>query len=140
MTINAQEIQGQWNTIRGLAKQKWGQLTEDDLQLNGGNIDLLVGRIQQKTGEGREAIERFLGEVTSHGASAVSSATEAVGHAAQEAASQLRARYGQVAGEAQERIEYAEQMVRERPVQSVVAAFGVGVVVGVIFGLALRSR
>src|ERR1700730_1705889 len=87
MAITTQVIQGQWNTIRGLAKQKWGQLTDDDLQLNGGNIDLLVGRIQQKTGEGREAIERFLGEVTSQSAATVASTTEAVGRVAQQAAS-----------------------------------------------------
>ena len=42
--INAQELQGQWNQIRGQVKQKWGQLTDDDLQIHGGNIDQLVGK------------------------------------------------------------------------------------------------
>ena len=63
--INAQEMQGKWNKIRGQVKQKWGQLTDDDLTFQSGNVDQLVGRIQQKTGEGREAIEKFLGELTS---------------------------------------------------------------------------
>ena len=80
MAINAQELQGQWNKLRGQVKEKWGQLTDDDLQIHGGNIDQLVGKIQQKTGEGREAIEKFLTELTSQGRSAISQAAGAVGN------------------------------------------------------------
>ena len=58
--VNAQVLQGQWNQVRGELKKKWGQLTEDDLRFNNGNIDQLVGKIQQRTGEAREAIEQFL--------------------------------------------------------------------------------
>jgi uncharacterized protein YjbJ (UPF0337 family) len=140
MAINAQTIQGQWNMIRGQLKAKWGQLTDDDLQWSGGNVDMLIGRIQQKTGEGREAIERYLAELTSQGASAIASATEAVGQAAQQAADQLRTRYGQMASEYQVGIERAEHLVRQQPLQSIATAFGVGVVVGAIVGLALRAR
>ena len=38
--VNAQALQGQWNQIRGELKKKWGQLTEDDLRFNNGNIAL----------------------------------------------------------------------------------------------------
>ena len=58
--VNAQVLQGQWNQVRGELKKKWGQLTEDDLRFTNGNIDQLVGKIQQRTGEAREAIEQFL--------------------------------------------------------------------------------
>ncbi|MHC5543451.1 CsbD family protein, partial [Singulisphaera rosea] len=85
MAINAQELQGQWNKLRGQVKEHWGQLTEDDLQIHGGNVDQLVGRIQQKTGEGREAIEKFLTDLTSKGSSAIAQAAEAVGGYAQQA-------------------------------------------------------
>ena len=85
MAINTQELQGQWNQLRGQVKQKWGQLTDDDLQIQGGNVDQLVGRIQQRTGEGREAIEKYLTELTSRGASSISQATEAVSGIAQQA-------------------------------------------------------
>ena len=76
--VNTQVLQGQWNQVRGQIKKRWGQLTEDDLKFANGNIDQLVGRIQHKTGEAREAIESFLDELTSQGASAVSQATESV--------------------------------------------------------------
>jgi len=45
--VNAQVLQGQWNQVRGELKKKWGQLTDDDLRFNNGNIDQLVGKIQQ---------------------------------------------------------------------------------------------
>ena len=62
MAINAQTIQGEWNYLCGLARRRWSQLTEDDLGAVEGNIEQLVGLIQQKTGEGREAIETFFSE------------------------------------------------------------------------------
>jgi len=151
MAINAQELQGQWNTLRGQVKQKWGQLTDDDLQIHGGNVDQLVGKIQQKTGEGREAVEKFLTDLTSKGSSGVASATEAVGNFAQQAGEKLRDQYGNIASQARdqygnlisqarEKADYAQDIVRHNPGQSVAAAFGVGLVVGVVVGLALRSR
>jgi len=145
--INAQEIQGQWNKIRGQVKEKWGQLTDDDLQIQGGNVDQLIGRIQQRTGEGRDAIERFLGDLTSRGSGAVSqvaeSAREYAQHArefAAHAGDRLREGYGQVGDAARQRYEMAEDVVRRNPGQSVAAAFGFGLVLGVVVGLALRSR
>jgi len=140
MAINAQELQGQWNKLRGQVKEKWGQLTDDDLQIQGGNVDQLVGRIQQRTGEGREAIEKFLTDLTAHGSSVVSQAAEAVGTYASQASDRLREHYGQLSDTARERLDSAQDLVRHNPTQSVAAAFGVGLVAGLIVGLALRSR
>jgi len=140
MAINAQELQGQWNKLRGQVKERWGQLTDDDLQIQGGNVDQLVGRIQQKTGETRDTIEKFLNDLTSRGASAVAQATEAVSNYAQQAGDRLRDRYGDLADQARDRLDQAQEIVRHNPSQSVAAAFGVGLVAGLIVGLALRSR
>src|SRR3954454_22494427 len=140
MAINAQELQGQWNKLRGQVKEKWGQLTDDDLQIQGGNVDQLVGKIQQRTGEGREAIEKFLGELTSHGASAISQAAGAVSNFASTAGERFRDQYGNITDQARERFDSAQDVVRHNPTQSVAAAFGVGLVAGLIVGLALRSR
>jgi len=140
MAINAQELQGQWNKLKGQVREHWGQLTDDDLQIQGGNIDQLVGRIQQKTGETREAIEKYLSDLTSRGSSAVAQATEAVSHYAQQAGDRLRDRYGDIADQARDRYENVQDAVRHNPGQSVAAAFGIGVVAGLIVGLALRSR
>jgi len=140
MAINAQELQGQWNKLRGQVKEHWGQLTDDDLTIQGGNIDQLVGRIQQRTGETRDAIEKFLTDLTSRGGSDVAQATETVSNYAQQAGDRLRDRYGDIAGQARDHLDTAQDVVRHNPSQSVAAAFGIGLVAGLVVGLALRSR
>jgi uncharacterized protein YjbJ (UPF0337 family) len=140
MAINTQELQGQWNKLRGQVKEKWGQLTDDDLQITGGNIDQLIGKIQSRTGEGRDAVEKFLTELTSKGSSAISNAAGAVGNFAHQAGDRFRDQYGNLTEQAREKYEYGQDLVRHNPAQSVAAAFGVGLVAGLIVGLALRSR
>jgi uncharacterized protein YjbJ (UPF0337 family) len=54
------EIKGNWNVIKGKLKQKWAQLRDDDLQYVEGREDELIGRIQKRTGETRDAIEHAL--------------------------------------------------------------------------------
>jgi len=138
--VNAQALQGQWNQIRGELKKKWGQLTEDDLRFNNGNIDQLVGKIQQRTGEAREAIEQYLTEATSQGASAISQAAGQVGQYARAAGEQAREGYNRISDQFGRSYEYSQDMVRENPGRSIATAFGVGILVGVVVGMALRSR
>ena len=54
------EIKGNWNTIRRKLKQKWAQLTDDDLQLADEIQEDLIGRIQKRTGEPREAVGKAI--------------------------------------------------------------------------------
>ncbi len=129
MATNVQTIRGEWNQLCGLARQRWSQLTEDDLGTLDGNIEQLVGRIQQKTGEGREAIETFLSDAISRSSSAIADAAEAAGQCAHAAGDRLRERY-----------KVAEGLVRHHPRETVVAAFGFGLVFGLFAGLAMRGR
>jgi uncharacterized protein YjbJ (UPF0337 family) len=145
--INAQEVQGQWNKIRGQVKEKWGQLTDEDLTIHSGNVDQLIGRIQQKTGEGREAVETFLNGLVSKGAGGMTAVAETAREYAQSAGNYLgsagnriRERYGDVSDAAQERYAMAEDMVRHNPGRSLMMAFGVGLAVGLVVGLSARSR
>jgi uncharacterized protein YjbJ (UPF0337 family) len=138
--VNTQQLQGSWNRIKGQVKEKWGNLTEDDLQVSGGNIDQVIGRIQQKTGETREAIEEFLSSATSRGASSVSQAMETAGHYVQRAGGQVRDQYQAVAEQMGQGYERAQHVVRHYPTQSIVAVFGAGVALGVLVGLSMRSR
>lgn len=52
--------EGRWDQLRGKAKQRWGDLTDDDVDVTEGNWDELVGRIKERTGETNEEIERRL--------------------------------------------------------------------------------
>ena len=56
------EIKGDWNITKGKLKQKWAKLTDDDLQYAKGKDEELVGRIQKRTGETREAVEKAIKE------------------------------------------------------------------------------
>ena len=56
------EIKGDWNITKGKLKQKWGNLTNNDLRYADGKYDELLGRIQKRTGESREAVEKALQE------------------------------------------------------------------------------
>ena len=63
------EIKGDWNITKGKLKQKWAKLTDDDLQYAEGKHDELVGRIQKRTGETREAVSKAIQELASGGGS-----------------------------------------------------------------------
>lgn len=58
-TVN-DKIKGNWNIIKGSMKQKWADLTDDDLLYEEGKEDELVGRVQKKTGETKEDINAFI--------------------------------------------------------------------------------
>jgi uncharacterized protein YjbJ (UPF0337 family) len=60
--MNTLEIKGDWNIIKGKLKQKWATLTDDDLQYAEGKLEEVYGRIQKRTGETREAIEKAFKE------------------------------------------------------------------------------
>lgn len=60
--MNKLQLKGDWNITKGKLKQKWADLTDDDLQYIEGKQDELIGRIQKRTGESREAVEDAIRE------------------------------------------------------------------------------
>jgi uncharacterized protein YjbJ (UPF0337 family) len=50
------DIKGNWNEIKGKLKQKYAQLTDDDLTFAEGKEDELMGRLQQRLGKKKEDI------------------------------------------------------------------------------------
>ena len=60
--MNTLEIKGDWNITKGKLKQKWANLTDNDLEFAVGQQDELYGRIQKRTGESLEAIEKAVHE------------------------------------------------------------------------------
>lgn len=56
--MNWNQVQGQWNQIKGKAKVKWGKLTDDEIDVIEGNRDQLVGKIQQRYGVAKEQAEK----------------------------------------------------------------------------------
>jgi uncharacterized protein YjbJ (UPF0337 family) len=54
------EIKGRWNEIKGKIKQAYAQLNDDDLKYREGQEDELLGRLQQKTGQKREELVKWI--------------------------------------------------------------------------------
>jgi uncharacterized protein YjbJ (UPF0337 family) len=52
------KFKGQWNEIKGKLKQKYGQLTDDDLIFAEGKDDEMLGRLQKKLGRTKEDIRK----------------------------------------------------------------------------------
>jgi uncharacterized protein YjbJ (UPF0337 family) len=48
------QIKGSWNEVKGKLKQKYGQLTDDDLSFAEGKEDELLGRLQRRLGKSKE--------------------------------------------------------------------------------------
>lgn len=53
---NSEEIKGSWNELKGNLKQKFAELTEDDLLFEEGQDDEMWGKIQQKLGKTKKEI------------------------------------------------------------------------------------
>lgn len=54
------KLKGSWNELKGKIKQKYADLTDDDLTYAEGKEDELVGKIQTKTGKTRDEVVDYL--------------------------------------------------------------------------------
>lgn len=57
------EIKGGWNELKGKIKQAYGDLTDDDLTREEGKDDEFLGKLQQKTGKGREELVKWINDL-----------------------------------------------------------------------------
>ncbi|MEC3880632.1 CsbD family protein [Parapedobacter sp. 10938] len=56
-------LKGNWNELKGKAKQQYADLTDDDLLYEEGKEDELIGRIQKKTGKARDEVVDWLNKL-----------------------------------------------------------------------------
>ncbi len=55
--MNWDRVQGDWKQFSGKVKQKWGQLTNDDLAQINGNREQLEGKIQSRYGLAKDKVK-----------------------------------------------------------------------------------
>ena len=63
--MNTDVIQGKWKQLSGSLKDKWGKLTDDDLQAADGHAEYLVGKLQERYGWTREKAEEEVRDFSS---------------------------------------------------------------------------
>ncbi|MBN2891331.1 MAG: CsbD family protein [Bacteroidales bacterium] len=54
--MNKLQVKGNWNVVKGKLKQKYADLTDDDLTYVEGKENELLGRLQKKIGKAREEL------------------------------------------------------------------------------------
>lgn len=126
--INRQILEGHWNQLKGRVRQKWGQLSDSDIAQFRGDLDELIGTIQQKTGEGRDAVEGFLQQLSDSAATVFGQGAEATRQHTQRAM-----------GHISEELAEAKCWVRDRPAHALTVCFGFGVLVGLIIAITHRK-
>ena len=58
--MDKMDVKGNWNEWKGKLKQKYAQLTDDDLKYEEGKDDEFWGRVQKKTGEAKDDLVKWL--------------------------------------------------------------------------------
>ena len=60
--MNWDQVEGKWKQIKGSAKERWGKLTDDDLDVIAGKQSQLAGKLQERYGITKEQAEREIEE------------------------------------------------------------------------------
>jgi len=56
--MNQDQMEGKWKQWKGAAKEQWGKLTDDDLDIIAGRQDQLIGKIQERYGIAKAAAKK----------------------------------------------------------------------------------
>jgi uncharacterized protein YjbJ (UPF0337 family) len=51
-------VEGNWKQLKGKVKEKWGRLTDDDLDTIAGHRDQLEGKLQERYGIAKDQIRK----------------------------------------------------------------------------------
>lgn len=60
--MNRNILQGKWKQLRGEIRQRWGELTDDDLDQVAGQGEKLAGALQERYGYTQMEAERQINE------------------------------------------------------------------------------
>lgn len=137
--LTREEIQGQWNQIKGQIRERWGQITDDELQKAQGNTEQLYGLLQTKTGQTRDQIEQFMNSAIANGQSTFRRAADTAREYANTVGEVASEKYQQVEQQVEDGFSEAQNAIRQRPMESLSAAFGAGVIAGVVLSLVMRT-
>ena len=56
--MNSDQLQGKWKQLKGSLKERWGKLTDQDLDVIAGKRDQLIGTIQERYGVAKEEAQK----------------------------------------------------------------------------------
>ncbi len=56
--MNQDILEGKWRQLSGDIKRRWGKLTDDDVDIAKGDLDVLAGKLQERYGYARDRARR----------------------------------------------------------------------------------
>jgi uncharacterized protein YjbJ (UPF0337 family) len=56
--MNWDQVEGKWKQVKGSIRERWGKMTDDDLEIIAGNRDRFVGKLQERYGLAREDAQK----------------------------------------------------------------------------------
>lgn len=62
MVLNEDQFNGKWKQFKGQLKKKWGNFTDDDLLYIEGRRDKLEGKIQERYGDRKDEVKKWVDE------------------------------------------------------------------------------
>jgi len=63
--MNQDQMQGNWQQVKGKLREKWGELTDDELEQTKGNRDQIAGKIREKYGIAKDEAQQQVAQVES---------------------------------------------------------------------------
>jgi len=153
--MNKFTFDASWNQVKGKLRQKYGQLSDDDVEFTEGKGEELLGRLQSKLGMSEDELQATLAELKGSGvrgkvdqvkakAAEVAGdmrarATEVAGgvrHAAEARAGELKEQAGEVYEDAVRRVgtmrNDGQEYIRHNPRESLITALAAGFVLGLV--------
>ncbi len=61
--MNWDQVEGNWKQVKGALQAKWGELTDDELDVVAGDREALEGKIQERYGSAKEEVKKELNEI-----------------------------------------------------------------------------
>lgn len=138
--ITNEEVRSNWKSVIGVVKEKFGQITGDELTSLEGNLDKLIGLIQRKSGQSREWVEDFITDATGSTKDVVKRFTDSTTQYASQAADVVRENYDHLSDVAQRGYDSTRKTVSKRPLESLAIALGCGVLAGLLIGISMASK
>jgi uncharacterized protein YjbJ (UPF0337 family) len=137
--MNTFHFDAAWDQIKGKLRQRFAQLTDDDLEFAKGKGEELLGRLESKLGMAREDLTDLLNEMKSEAAPMRYKFDEArakvetlAGDLKSAAAEQAERAYGRARQEVRTWADDGAEYVRQHPRESLLGAFAAGFVVGLL--------
>jgi len=61
--MNWDQVEGNWKQLKGQVQAKWGDLSDDELDVVAGNRELLEGKLQEKYGKSKEEVREEVNQM-----------------------------------------------------------------------------